>query len=42
MLGDVPKAIKAYERVTAYDGHPLVYEARSAISRLKQAQPTNR
>jgi len=40
MLGDLPKAIKAYERVTAYEGHPLVYEARAAMARLKQAQPS--
>jgi tetratricopeptide (TPR) repeat protein len=41
MLGDLPKAAKAYERVAAYEGHPLVYEARSALSRVKQApQPS--
>jgi tetratricopeptide (TPR) repeat protein len=40
-LGDLPHAAKAYERVTAYEGHPLVYEARSALSRVKQAaQPS--
>jgi tetratricopeptide (TPR) repeat protein len=40
MLGDLPHAAKAYEQVTAYEGHPLVYEARSALSRVKQAQPS--
>jgi tetratricopeptide (TPR) repeat protein len=40
MLGDLPRAAKAYEQVTAYEGHPLVYEARSALSRVKQAQPS--
>ncbi len=40
LLGDLPRAAKAYERVTAYEGHPLVYEARSALSRVKQAQPS--
>ncbi|HEX5271515.1 MAG TPA: hypothetical protein VFW33_13555, partial [Gemmataceae bacterium] len=39
-LGDLPHAAKAYEQVTAYEGHPLVYEARSALSRVKQAQPS--
>jgi tetratricopeptide (TPR) repeat protein len=39
-LGDLPRAAKAYEQVTAYEGHPLVYEARSALSRVKQAQPS--
>jgi tetratricopeptide (TPR) repeat protein len=40
MLGDLPHAAKAYEQVAAYEGHPLVYEARSALSRVKQAQPS--
>jgi tetratricopeptide (TPR) repeat protein len=41
MLGDVPRAVKAYEQVAAYDGHPLQYEARAAVSRLKQGgQPS--
>src|SRR5207244_4166775 len=39
MLGDLPRAAKSYEQVTAYEGHPLVYEARAALSRVKQAQP---
>jgi tetratricopeptide (TPR) repeat protein len=41
MLGDLPRAAKAYEQVTAYEGHPRVYEAREALSRVKQAaQPS--
>jgi tetratricopeptide (TPR) repeat protein len=40
MLGDLPRAAKAYERVAAYEGHPLVYEARAALSRVKQTQPS--
>jgi tetratricopeptide (TPR) repeat protein len=39
-MGDLVAAAKYYEQVTAYEGHPLVYEARSAISRIKQAQPS--
>jgi tetratricopeptide (TPR) repeat protein len=38
MLGDLPRAAKCYEQVTAYEGHPLVYEARAAVSRVKQGQ----
>ena len=34
-LGDRPHAVKAYEMVTAYDGNPLVYDARSALRRLQ-------
>ncbi len=34
-LGDRAKAMKSYEMVTAYDGNPLVYDARSALNRLK-------
>lgn len=33
-LGDRVKAIKLYENVTTYEGHPLVGEARSAKDRL--------
>ena len=40
MLGDLPRAAKSYEQVTAYEGHPLVYEARAALSRVKQGQPS--
>ncbi|HVS37584.1 MAG TPA: hypothetical protein VMS17_18620 [Gemmataceae bacterium] len=36
-LGDRAHAVKAYEMVTAYDGNPLVYDARSALHRLQQA-----
>jgi tetratricopeptide (TPR) repeat protein len=35
LLGDLPKAVRCYQKVTAYDGNPLVYDARSAISRLQ-------
>jgi len=34
-LGDTVRAIKCYKQVTAFDGNPLVYEANSAIARLK-------
>ncbi len=34
-LGDRAKAVKSYEMVTAYDGNPLVYDAQSALNRLK-------
>jgi tetratricopeptide (TPR) repeat protein len=34
-LGDRPHAVKAYQMVTAYDGNPLVYDARSALHRLQ-------
>jgi tetratricopeptide (TPR) repeat protein len=34
-LGDRVHAVKAYKMVTAYDGNPLVYDARSALSRLQ-------
>ncbi len=34
-LGDRPRAVKAYQMVTAYDGNPLVYDARSALHRLQ-------
>ena len=33
-LGDRAHAVKSYQMVTAYDGNPLVYDARSALSRL--------
>ncbi len=36
-LGDRAKAMKCYENVTAYEGNPLVYEAREAMSRMKSA-----
>jgi tetratricopeptide (TPR) repeat protein len=34
-LGDRPRAVKAYQRVTAYDGNPLASEARDALYRLQ-------
>ncbi|MCS6849904.1 MAG: tetratricopeptide repeat protein [Gemmataceae bacterium] len=34
-LGDLARAAKCYEQVTAYDGHPLVYEARAALYRVQ-------
>lgn len=33
-IGERQKAVKCYEHVVAYDGHPLVYDARAAIDRL--------
>ena len=36
--GDLKKAAKYYENVTAYDGHPLMYEARQALSRVQSEQ----
>jgi tetratricopeptide (TPR) repeat protein len=35
LLGDRARAMKAYQQVTAYEGNPLVYDARSALSRLQ-------
>jgi tetratricopeptide (TPR) repeat protein len=34
-LGDYPRAIKCYEHVLAYEGHPRFYDARAAVSRLQ-------
>ena len=34
-LGDIPRARKCYEHVTAYEGHPLAPEARDAMYRLQ-------
>lgn len=34
-LGDRAKAAKYYEHVTAYDNHPLLYEAKEALRRVK-------
>lgn len=34
-LGDSAKAAKCYEHVTAYEGHPLFYDARDALHRLQ-------
>lgn len=36
-LGDPGKAAKCYEHVTAYDGHPLAYDARDALQRLQSS-----
>jgi tetratricopeptide (TPR) repeat protein len=36
-LGDRAKAMKCYEQVTAYEGNPLVYEAREAMYRMKSS-----
>jgi tetratricopeptide (TPR) repeat protein len=33
-LGDIPRAVKCYKLVTGYEGNPLVYDARGALSRL--------
>ncbi len=33
--GNLPEAIKAYNQVTAYEGHPLVWDAQEAVRRLK-------
>ncbi len=34
-LGDRVRAIKAYQQVTAYEGNPLMYDAKSAMNRLQ-------
>ena len=36
-LGDFRNAAAAYEEVTAYERHPLFYEARDALERVKRA-----
>ncbi len=35
-LGDRTRAIKCYQRVVAFDGHPLAPEAQDALNRLQQ------
>jgi tetratricopeptide (TPR) repeat protein len=35
MLGDVPRAIKCYQQVTAYEGNPLASDAHEALQRLQ-------
>jgi tetratricopeptide (TPR) repeat protein len=35
-LGDFARAAKCYEHVTAFEGHPLFYEAREAIDRVRR------
>ncbi|HZT80142.1 MAG TPA: tetratricopeptide repeat protein, partial [Gemmataceae bacterium] len=34
-LGDLPRAAKCYEQVTAYEGHPLAPDAREALYRMQ-------
>jgi tetratricopeptide (TPR) repeat protein len=34
-LGDLARAAKCYENVLAYEGHPLYYEARDGLERVK-------
>jgi tetratricopeptide (TPR) repeat protein len=36
-LGDRVRAMKCYENVAAYDGHPLAHEANDALYRLKMS-----
>lgn len=37
-LGDLSRAAKCYEQVTAYEQHPLFYDARDALARVKQGR----
>jgi hypothetical protein len=37
-LGDFPKAAACYGEVTAYERHPLYYEARDALERVKRGR----
>jgi tetratricopeptide (TPR) repeat protein len=34
-LGDLPRAARYYEQVTGYEQHPLYYEARDALDRVR-------
>ena len=36
-VGDLPKAARFYEEVLTFPEHPLYYEAKDAIARLKSA-----
>jgi tetratricopeptide (TPR) repeat protein len=36
-LGDLPRAAKCYEHVTAYEGHPLYYDAQDALQRVQSS-----
>jgi tetratricopeptide (TPR) repeat protein len=36
-LGDFPRAARCYEHVTAFEGHPLYYEARDGLDRVKRS-----
>jgi tetratricopeptide (TPR) repeat protein len=38
-LGDFARAARCYENVTAYEHHPLYYEARDALDRVKRGAP---
>lgn len=39
--GDVARAKRHYEQVTAYEGHPLVHDARDALYRLQSGSPSS-
>jgi tetratricopeptide (TPR) repeat protein len=41
-LGDCPHAAACYEELTAYERHPLYYEARDALDRVKRGAPAPR
>lgn len=34
--GDLPRAARCYEEVTTFEGHPLYYDARDALDRVKR------
>jgi hypothetical protein len=36
IMGDFPRAAKCYEQVTAFEGHPLFYEAQEAVGRVRR------
>ena len=36
-LGDFARAAKCYEHVTAFEGHPLYYEAQDGINRVRRS-----
>jgi tetratricopeptide (TPR) repeat protein len=36
-LGDFARAARCYEHVTAFEGHPLYYEAKEGINRLRRS-----
>ncbi len=38
-LGDFARAARYYEQVTGYEEHPLYYEARDVLDRLRASQP---
>lgn len=38
-LGDLVRAAACYQEVTAYERHPLYYEARDALDRVKRGAP---